>query len=267
MVLIVIALCSPVLFHHHLHSYAVLLSAAPDLENADPDDSFATWFSRKLVKLMKRDYFVKLLPHLLNDTVSEFERITVRCGASSGIFNPFEAMNRMVFQLTMRTVGITEIAESQDLLSRSLGLVYEIGENNSRARIIVSWLPTIKYIKRMIAAGRLYMIINGLIRDRKRTGRREDDALQLLLDENESGTKIVEASLPVSPLCHARLNGLQDTNYGNPVGVHRPRHPRGTVELGLQCGLGLLLPRSGSPLEARGTHRSRPCGCQAPNQP
>lgn len=192
------------------HSYAVLLNAAPDLENADTDNGFATWFFKKLIKIMKREYFFRLLPHLLNDTVSELERITLRCGASTGIFNPFEAMNRMVFHLTMRTVGITDIAESRDLLSRSLSLVYEIGENNSTARIIVSWLPTLKYTKRMIAAWRLYVIINGTL-----------------------------------------------------IGVYRPRRPRWTVELGLQCRLGILLSRPGSLLEARGTRRGRPCSAVA----
>lgn len=184
----------------------MLLSAAPDLENADPEDKFAAWFSQKLIKLMKRENFVKVVPHLVNDAVSEYERVAVRCGASSGIFDPFEVMNRMVFQLTMRTVGSKEIAESQDLLSRSLSLVHQIGENSSTVRIIVSWLPTLKYMKRLIAAGRLYMLLNGLAKDRTRTGRREDDALQLLLDEGEPGTKIVEASLPPSLLTHRLEN-------------------------------------------------------------
>lgn len=236
------ALCLPV-FHH---SYSVLLSAAPDLEHADPEDKFAGWFSQKLIKLMKRENFVKVVPHLVNDAISEYERIAVRCGTSGGIFDPFEAMNRMVFQLTMRTVGSKEIAESQDLLSRSLSLVHQIGENSSTARIIVSWLPTLKYIKRLVAAGRLYMLLNGLSKDRKRTGRREDDALQLLMDEGEPGTKIVEASLTPSLLTHR----LYDTNNGAFIQVHRPRRSCGTIELGIQCCLDIMLSSPGSPLEA-----------------
>ncbi|KAI9696850.1 MAG: hypothetical protein M1820_008004 [Bogoriella megaspora] len=179
-----------------LHAgYSVLLSAAPDIQTGETVDAFANWFSRKIIKLMKKDNFVKCLPHLVTDTSSALERIASRCGNSSGIFHPFDEMNRIVYQLTMRTVGVTEIAESQELLSRSLSLVGKINENNSTLRIMFPWLPTLKHVKRLIAAGQLYMIIDRIARDRKRTGRREDDTMQFLLDEGESSIKIVYASL------------------------------------------------------------------------
>ncbi|KAJ4395789.1 hypothetical protein N0V93_000003 [Gnomoniopsis smithogilvyi] len=177
------------LFHG---SYAVLLSASPDLQNADPEDKFATWFSKQLIKLMKRENLAKILPHLINDTSSFYRRLTASSLAGSGMFDPFDAMNRIVFQLTMRTVGATEIAESQALFSQSFKLVKQIGENSSTARIIIPWLPTWRYMKRMLASFRFYMMINGFARQRKVTGRRENDALQLLLDDGESGTKAVE---------------------------------------------------------------------------
>lgn len=177
----------------------MLLSAAPDLKNADPEDEFATWFSKKVIKLMKKENFVKILPNMINDASSAVEQIAARCGTSSGIFDPFEAMHRIIFQLTNRTVGITEIAESPKLLSQSLKLIQEIGENYSPTRIIFPWLPTLNYMKRTIAAGRFSAIIQGLAEDRKRSGRQECDAMQVLLDEGESGTKTVEASLLTCP--------------------------------------------------------------------
>lgn len=88
----------------------MLRSAAPDLEDGDPEDKFAAWFSKKRIKLMKREYFIKILHHLINDAVSEYERISTRCGTNSGIVDPFAAMHRMVYQLTMRTLSATEIA-------------------------------------------------------------------------------------------------------------------------------------------------------------
>ncbi|KAL2274438.1 hypothetical protein FJTKL_03199 [Diaporthe vaccinii] len=180
--------------------YEVLLSASPGHGNADPEDAFATWFSRKLIKLLKREYFVKILPHLISDASSFYERLASHCGpdntsGSTGMFDPFVEMNRIVFQLTMRTVGAAEIAagsEHDGLLARSFDLVRQIGDNSSTARIIVPWLPTWRHVKRVIAAGRFHRILDGLARERERTGRREDDAMQLLLDEGESGTKIVE---------------------------------------------------------------------------
>lgn len=177
------------------HSYAVLLSASPDLKNADPEDKFALWFSKSLIKLMRTKNLVESLPKLIKDASSFYERLPASSG--TGQFDPFVEMNRIIYQLTMRTVGCTEIADSQELLSRSWNLVNQVGENSSRARIIIPWLPTWKYMKRSIAAGRFYMLVNKLTQERKATGRREHDAMQLLVDEGESGLKIVEVNVPV----------------------------------------------------------------------
>lgn len=186
-------------YHCFRHSYAVLLSASPDLQNADPEDKFATWFSKELTKLMKRENLVKILPDLTSDASSFYQQLTANPTASGGMFDPFKEMNRLIFQLTMRTVGVTEIAESPKLFAQAFSLVREIGENSSTARIIIPWLPTWKYMKRMIASLRFYMLINGFARERAATGRRENDALQLLLDDGESGRKVVEVIHTASP--------------------------------------------------------------------
>lgn len=206
-----IVLCA---YHRFQHSYAVLLSASPDLQNADPEDKFAAWFSRQLGKLMKKENLVKLLPDLINDVSSFYQQLTINPTANGGMFDPFEEMNRLIFQLTMRTVGATEIAESPSLFSQSFKLVRQIGENSSTARIIIPWLPTWRYMKRMIAAMRLYMLINGFTRERTVTGRRENDALQLLLDDGESGTKVVEVScaMPFSPWLQSTNDTTRLTN-------------------------------------------------------
>lgn len=189
-------------YHCFRHSYAVLLSASPDLQNADPEDKFSTWFSKELTKLMKRENLVKLLPDLTNDALSFYQQLTANPIASGGMFDPFKEMNRLIFQLTMRTVGATEIAESPGIFSHAFSLVREIGENSSTARIIIPWLPTWRYTKRMIASLRFYMLINGFARERMATGRRENDALQLLLDDGESGRKVVEV---IHTMSHCKL--------------------------------------------------------------
>lgn len=155
---------------------------------------FDAWFLRKITTLMKKDNLVKGLRFLVSDTSSALNRVVARCGTGGGIFDPFDEMNRIVYHLTMRTVGANEIAESQELLDKSLHLVEVIDNNNSTARIMFPWLLTLKHVKRLIAAGRVYLMINRILRDRRRTGRREDDAVQLLLDEGASTTRIVLAS-------------------------------------------------------------------------
>lgn len=253
-------------YHRFQHSYAVLLSASPDLQNADPDDKFAAWFSRQLGKLMKKENLVKLLPDLINDASSFYQQLTSDPTANGGMFDPFQEMNRLIFQLTMRTVGATEIAESPVLFSQSFKLVRQIGENSSTARIIIPWLPTWRYMKRMIASMRLYMMINGFARERTATGRRENDALQLLLDDGESGTKVVEVNFAMLPLDttiykrHDRANKLISSI------VDYPRRSRGPTQLWLERCLGVLLPCHGSSLDAESAKRGRQRGCQTSNQ-
>ncbi|KAF2797426.1 cytochrome P450 6A1 [Melanomma pulvis-pyrius CBS 109.77] len=170
--------------------YAALLTATPNVNVEENGTKFDVWFLRKITTLMKKDNLVKGLRFLVSDTSSALNRVVARCGTGGGIFDPFDEMNRIVYHLTMRTVGTNEIAESQELLDRSLHLVEVIDDNNSTARIMFPWLLTLKHVKRLVAAGRMYLMINRILRDRRRTGRREDDAVQLLLDEGASTTRI-----------------------------------------------------------------------------
>lgn len=139
---------------------------------------------------MKKENFVKNLSLLVGDTSKALNQI-VECQGTSGIFDPYDDMYRIVYQLTMRTVGASEIAESPEMLARTLYLFEKIEEANSPARIIFSWLPTPNYLKRTYAGGRLYMIFDKIARERKSTGKRQNDALQFLLDSGDDMVKIL----------------------------------------------------------------------------
>jgi len=151
---------------------------------------------------MRKENFVKNLPLLVGDARVRLDAMVARTATSdgdgaeagaltTGIFDPFDDIYRIVYQLTMRTVGANDIAESPELLEKTLLLFEKIEESASPARIIFPWLPTPAYLRRMAAGAKLYMIFNKIAAERRKTGKRSDDALQFLLDNGDDMVRIL----------------------------------------------------------------------------
>lgn len=178
--------------------YAVMFTASPKVgKQNDPGQAnqFSQWFSRTITKLMKKENFVRNLSLLTTDTATALDAIVKRNGGSkTGIFDPFDDLYHIVYQLTMRTVGATEIAESPELLGRTLGLFEEVERNTSTARIIFPWLPTLGYVRQTIAGGKLYVIFDRIAKERRRTGTTHEDAFQFLMDTGEDIVRILTVS-------------------------------------------------------------------------
>jgi len=113
----------------------------------------------------------------------------------TGITDPFESIYRIVYQLTMRTVGCNDIAEDPELLEKTLRLYETVEASATAATMLFPRFPSPSVIKRTIAGGRLYMIFNNIVEKRKKTGIRGDDPLQFLIDERDSMPKIIEVCL------------------------------------------------------------------------
>lgn len=172
------------------------------------NEDFMKWVLRNLSAVTRTEIFVKNLPRFVSDARKQFEDLVAVSGPS-GTFDPFDVIYRTVYQLTMRTFGANEIAESPELLAKTLSLFQQIEKSSSPARIIFPWLPTAAHLRRMAIGARLYMIVNRIVDERRSTGRREDDALQYLLDNGNSIVRIlgVSFSLLDSPFLHSRVLG------------------------------------------------------------
>ena len=115
----------------------------------------------------------------------------------TGITNPFESFYRLVYQLTMRTVGCSDIANDPVLLERTLQLYETIEASATAATMLFPWFPSPSVIKRTIAGGKLYMVINKIVENRKKTGIRGDDPLQFLIDGGDDVKSIIEVCCSV----------------------------------------------------------------------
>lgn len=186
----------------HIYRYSVLYAAAP-AEATPMDDIMETggfkehnsFFSKTITTLLKKENFVRNLSLLTSDTATSLQRLVEREGAQEGIFNPFDDIYRIVYQLTMRTVGATEIANSPEMLAKTLSLFEAIERSASATRIIFPWLPTLGYLSQMYNGAKLYSIFNKINNDRLKTGRREEDAFQFLMDSNIGTVRVLAVSV------------------------------------------------------------------------
>jgi hypothetical protein len=131
------------------------------------------------------------LSQLIEDTNARLKSIA---SSPSGITDPFDSVYKIVFQLTMRTVGCNEIANDPRLLAKTLSFYETIARSVTPAEVIFPWLPTPAKLKRTYAGGALYMMFQGIVNERKKTGRREEDALQFMIDHGDDVTMIIHVS-------------------------------------------------------------------------
>lgn len=138
------------------------------------------------------------LPQLMADTKARLEMIA---SSPSGITDPFDSVYKIVFQLTMRTVGCNEIADNPTLLAKTLSFFETIEKSGTPAGVIFPWLPTPAKLKRTYAGASLYMIFQRIVNERKRTGKRDDDALQFMIDQGDDVRKIIGVSTEAVTAC------------------------------------------------------------------
>lgn len=108
------------------------------------------------------------------------------------MIDPFVSIYEIVFQLTMRMVGSAEIANDTKRLRKTLTLFETIEQSTTPTSIIFPWMPTLAFIKRTIAGGQLYYLFKGIMDDRKKTARRESDALQYLMDMGDDIKLVIQ---------------------------------------------------------------------------
>ena len=131
------------------------------------------------------------LPLLLADTKARLDDIV---SAPNGVIDPFDKVYKIVFQLTMRTVGCNDIANDPQLLFKTLRQYETIEKSATPTGVIFPWLPTPAKLKRTIAGGSLYMTFRRIVNERKKTGKRDNDALQFMIDQGDDVTSIIAVS-------------------------------------------------------------------------
>ncbi|CCC12428.1 hypothetical protein SMACR_06508 [Sordaria macrospora] len=197
--------------------YAVFLTVTPPTpEDSKPVkemhyDLQDKWFAKYLFNFMKSESLEKSLPLVVTDVRATLEQLALAssnspAGTNEAMTDPFDTINRLIFQLTMRTLGISSWASSSSpMLSKSLKWFEIIDKSTSPIRIIFPWLPTPNHFRRMTASAQLYFAVKNEFEHRR--GQREtvggqqrkeeeeegddDDAMQYLMDNGEDAMKVL----------------------------------------------------------------------------
>jgi sterol 14-demethylase len=158
--------------------YAVLFGSTPkstkEITDEDKNLAFDAWFHRRLTFLLKQEHFRRKLPVLISDTKEALEAIK---NDVSGRTNPFESLYRIVFRLTIRMVGPTEIADDPKKLEDAMKMFEMIDRSATATSVIFPKLPSPAILQRTYAGARLYMMIDNIIKERAASDKKHDDAL------------------------------------------------------------------------------------------
>jgi cytochrome P450 len=129
------------------------------------------------------------LPKLLKDTRKRLDDLQKDPKVMT---DPFESIYGIVYQLTMRMVGCDDIAEDPVLLAKTLKYYESIDGSATPMAVMYPWLPSPAVVKRTYAASQLYITVNKIVENRKKTGIKGDDPLQYLIDQGDSMYRIIE---------------------------------------------------------------------------
>ena len=158
---------------------------------------------------MHKDYLDSILPSLMRDVRSQLDRrVPIDANTKSGTIDPFDQIYRVVYKLTMRTLGPWEIADDDKSCEETLGLFEMILASASTTKIIFPWLPTPGHMKRMYAGGKLYSIVRSIVRNRQKTGKRIEDSCQRFIDDGEDELRILKVSQASITSCACYLQQI-----------------------------------------------------------
>lgn len=131
-------------------------------------------------KCTQDDHMTLNLHHLVNDSDECVQGI-----GSAGIIDPVDAMGTLIYRLTHRMTGTHDIANSLDLVVKTRE-VYKPLEESSLFDIWFPLLPTPSKLRRLWGYSRLHWLIQGFVSERRQSGRVEQDAMQLMMEQKIS---------------------------------------------------------------------------------
>ncbi|KAM3515172.1 hypothetical protein MY11210_001184 [Beauveria gryllotalpidicola] len=170
--------------------YSILLAASPHVETEIDNPALSQINLFK--KILTCERLIDSLPKLVEDTDAVFRGLSDR----EAVVPIFPLMYRLIYKLTHRTGGVYEIAEDDDLLDSTLKRFSSI-EHCSLLQIMFPGWPLPSKLSKLWAGFKLHQVIMGVVKERRRTGRNETDALQLLMNLGESDLEIVKCIIGI----------------------------------------------------------------------
>ncbi|KAJ7664309.1 cytochrome P450 [Mycena rosella] len=120
------------------------------------------WFLKQILALFTKDRMTDVFPSLLRDTT----RLMAGWG-SEGTINPFDELNAIVFQLTVRMSSCQELANDQKAVARMSELIDVIEKNATPASLLLPWFPSPTRRSRQGATRELFAMMGAYVERRR----------------------------------------------------------------------------------------------------
>ena len=113
---------------------------------------------------------------------------------------------QLIFQVTVRTLTCTEIADDPEIVARLRQLFEKVDRGTTPATVLFPWFPSPAMVSKARATKQLYDIMVNAVNVRKQSGVSHNDNLQMFLDSGEELSTIVGVSTARSKIRKADLS-------------------------------------------------------------
>ncbi|KAK3202400.1 hypothetical protein GRF29_161g1074532 [Pseudopithomyces chartarum] len=163
-------------------------------EAADKMD-FSKFFNSRMVRVLRTDAMQRNLPKLIADVRARLSDLAAAIPnkgfKDEAVVDPFEDIFKIAFQLTIRSVGCGDIADDLKLMGKMMHWYHLVDSLTSPTAVMYPWIPTWGMFKRTVAGMRLFEIVKKIGDERLRTGKRGEDAMQIMIDQGDDMGHIV----------------------------------------------------------------------------
>ena len=163
-------------------------------EAADKMD-FSKFFNSRMVRVLRTDAMQRNLPKLIADVRTRLRDLAAAIPNTTfkdeTVVDPFEDIFKIAFQLTIRSVGCGDIADDLELMGKMMHWYHLVDSLTSPTAVMYPWIPTWGMFKRTVAGIRLFGIVKKIGDERLRTGKRGEDAMQIMIDQGDDMGHIV----------------------------------------------------------------------------
>ncbi|KAJ5446813.1 Cytochrome P450 [Penicillium cf. griseofulvum] len=177
-------------------AFAIMIGSSP----AHFDPHQVDGVVRRIASIQRPENLQKLIPLILSECRDKMD-----AWGRERILDPCSSLHEVTFQLVMRIASF-DIANDPVLPARLKSLVDTVDSITNPYSTWFPWLPGPALFHKFFASLQFYRIVQAGINARKRSGIKQDDMLQHMLDDGDSTMKIFRCILGLS-LAGARATG------------------------------------------------------------
>ncbi|KAM0257943.1 hypothetical protein ACHAQJ_004101 [Trichoderma viride] len=156
-----------------------LFSAGPDIDHL-LGCNMSAYFVVLFKRLTGKEHLITCLPYLNKDAHASFAAID-----TSVPMDPFLVLYDLIHKMTHRTVGCHDVADDAALQDKTMRYYSKL-DKTSALQVMFPWLPTPTKMNKLWAGAKLHMLFADIIKERRKTGRRAEDTMQIMMDKGES---------------------------------------------------------------------------------